>query len=225
MSADLYEAPVDALLDQCRLDALRVVDSGHRDHVEQVYLRVERSAVAGLRHGFAAPDWADRRTLLAGIVAAHIVQSRLRDRAADLAGVVADTLPVLWDPDLHARLAAVRPLMALTREDADLAASERAVVADMRGVLDDLAVLLRRARGSELVAASGHLARAVVDAMTTYRQHTGVGWYGALGDRLLVPREVLAAAAVGLVDAGRPKIAVAGLAGISRSTLDAWLSA
>lgn len=40
----------------------------------------------------------------------------------------------------------------------------------------------------------------------------------------VLPRDVVSTAAVGLVRSGQEKTTVAGWAGISRTTLDAWLS-
>jgi len=142
--------------------------------------------------------------IVGAILAAGPVHARLADTDPDAADIVAEIGRRALDELLAARLAAARTLV-LAGDDPEVS---------------DLATLLRRARGPELVAAAGRLAQRVARRGGASAR----AWFGAFGAEVLVGRRAERAAAVGLVLGGMQKQQVARLGGISRTTLDKWLA-
>lgn len=203
-----YARAAETLLLGCRGEAAKAADPTNPGRFDDLFAAIERSARGrlGARLGL---DRDEADVVLGGVVGSYVVQARIAgDGDEDLAEALGGILPALWYGDMSKRLTGARDLQPFVAGGAPHG-------------LDSVALLLRKS-GSELVAASGHLVRRVVrdgyDGFAT-------GWYGALGDRLLSARAATRAAAVAQVRSGAAKTTVADLAGISRTTLDNWLTA
>lgn len=204
-----YVQTAEALVMSARMDAVHSVGGDH-DRLQKIYTDAEWTVRHWVRVRFDL-DTDSALVVTSGILAAHLLQSRLRNiDEFDAADMVADALPALRTTDLHVRLERHREVRRL------------ADATDMTPTRE-LATLLRTT-GSQMVAASGHLTRTVIRAYPDYRPGASLAWHASFGEPLLLPREVTRAVALGMVDAGRPKREIASLAGVSRTTLDAWLS-
>ena len=201
-----YDQAADALLASARVAAIRPIAGD--EEVEHFAESIEWAGRRRVRAALGA-DAPHDRVLLAGILAAHVVHERLACGAMDdEAAVVASCLNTLWSADLSDRLAAAREL---------------AILHDIQTPgLRELGVMLRRAPGPELVAASGQLARAVI---TEGGAGLAEAWHAMFGTYVLVANRMVRPAATSMVRSGRQKSYVATRAGISRTTLDSWLSA
>lgn len=202
-----YLSAAGSLLLAARVAAARAVHAeAHTAEFIDLYQAIERAGRRRITEQLGLEGEA-AQVALAGIVAGHAVHTRLLfDGEDELADLVQGCTPALWSADLHVRLQAAR----------DLARHQQ------QPRLDGLARLLRRAPGDELVAASGQLARQIIRDGDTGLDDA---WYAVFGTYLLVAGRAVRPAATAMVRAGRTKTYVAGTAGISRSTLDAWLAA
>lgn len=207
---DQYLRAADTLLLAGRMAAAKMVHVEFlTDDLIDLYESVERTARRRLWNQLDVDGGDEALVSLGGLMAAHTLHAQLQlDGDNDLAELVGEHLPVLWNGDLTQRLAAARAL-----------ASWQDAAPGMR----ELATMLRREPGQLLVNASGQLVRRVV--ATGSVAGVGEAWYGVFGTYLLVAGRAVRPAATNMVRTGREKKGVAARAGISRTTLDSWLGA
>lgn len=210
----LYDQHADTLLLAAMTAAIKATGD-HNARVERTFEGAER----------AAAEQYGGRVQLAGIIAAHALPPALKDvddvHDTALESVASKALPALRD---HRGLGSDADPLGKARHIISTLRDTPASLLDgpLRGALDDLARMLRTT-GGEHQASCGHLVRDVVQDMRRYLPHLGNAWFGVLGGYVLLPKGIVRAAVVGMVNGGREKSRVAEIAGISRTTLNSWV--
>lgn len=199
-----YTAAIDNLLLMSRMAAVRVMEPGGADQaLDRVFFALDRAVLDRIRD--SVDDVARRgTTALAGLIGGHVVVLR-GSLDVDAARPV---LQALWSPDLARRLEADRWMGRVCPDDPGV---------------EEVRRLLRVDAGDHRAAAAGQLARYVTRTAGRDTEALAGAWFAVHGEDVLWMRRASEVAAVSMVRAGAQKRWVADLAGIARTTLDAWI--
>lgn len=226
MTAHLYEPHVDIVLAEASRAAGSSADGGRSEsQIGVVFGLAQRHAIETAKSG--EDDEQSRRTLVAGLLAAHALPELLRNSDEDgdwIGRAVADALPTVRSAILSEKFSEDR--FSVARElnkIASMVAGSLSMPLDLIDSVRDIVGLLHR-EGDEQVATAGRLAGRVADDPNRWRPYLATAWFGVCGPYMLLPREFTRAITVAMVRTGREKSAVARQGGISRSTLDSWLN-